>query len=147
MYLISLGAFLVINSTSSYFIPFGVIKWANYVNVVTHYFQNLLWIQYACLSKDNYFVIEIQKSLGPAADYMLFGVFGIHTLGTSMHPLVDSQFSLTGNHGCEDEKTDMIILHGTLSILQSILMVYVWILLHYHYSDRQNSQQIGETQL
>jgi hypothetical protein len=150
VYLTTLGGFLVINAPPSTLISYGAIRWAGYVNIVTHYFQSLLWIQYACLPEDDVFVIEIQKPLGAAVNYLLILVFGIHTLGTSLHPLVDSQLSMTGHHDCNDEKTDMIILHGTLSIIESFVMACFWISLNRNYCGKyelRDIPKIGDGQI
>ena len=120
----SLVWFLTTNSTSVYFMDYAIIKYAGVWNILSHHFMNLLWVQYCYLPDDDDFVLEIEKSLGSASDYIFLSAFGIHTLGTTLHPLVDSQISLTGNHGCYDEKTDMIILHVPLSMIESSILIY-----------------------
>ena len=122
-YLAMLIWFIYINSTNLFSLSATVVQFTAIANVVTHYFLNLLWIQYMWLPEDDDFVVEVENSLGGASDYIMFCSFGIHTLGTTLHPLVDSKISLTGDHNCNRPKTGMIILHGTLSLLESGLMI------------------------
>ena len=126
IYMESLVWFSMTNSTSVYFMDFAAIKHAAWANIPSHHFMNLLWVQYCFLPEDDDFVVEVEKSLGSASDYIFFSAFGIHTLGTTLHPLLDSQIALTGDHECYDDKNDMIILHVTLSLIESSILIYYW---------------------
>ena len=136
-YLSMMMWFIYVNPISLFSLSEAVIQFAGIANIVTHYFLNILWIQYMWLPDDDDFVVEVENSLGGASDYIMFCSFGIHTLGTTLHPLVDSKISLTGDHNCNSPKTDMIIRHGPLSLLESGLMIYFWKILYEIYCVRK----------